>query len=211
MATAASGYAATAESVDFSSDPEQARRRVNAFVAGATDGRIRDVLPPGSVGSSTRVVLANALYFNGTWSQPFDQSATFTAPFHVPDGTIVRASFMTTGRFPFEQHVAVYPGFRALKLPYKNDGDQGGGGEPRQHSTCFSSSRTAAPLSVSPISTTRRSRRRGSSRATRRRSRSPSGGSWSRSSSSRSSSRRRRTCRSSASPGLSKAATSPAW
>ncbi|KAF6985080.1 hypothetical protein CFC21_002985 [Triticum aestivum] len=126
MATAASGYAATAESVDFSSDPEQARRRVNAFVAGATDGRIRDVLPPGSVGSSTRVVLANALYFNGTWSQPFDQSATFTAPFHVPDGTIVRASFMTTGRFPFEQHVAVYPGFRALKLPYKNDGDQAG-------------------------------------------------------------------------------------
>ncbi|VAH20084.1 unnamed protein product [Triticum turgidum subsp. durum] len=126
MATAASRYAATAESVDFSSDPEQARRRVNGFVAGATDGRIRDVLPPGSVGSSTRVVLANALYFNGTWSQPFDQSATFTAPFHVPDGTIVRVPFMTTGRFPFEQHVAVYPGFRALKLPYKNDGDHAG-------------------------------------------------------------------------------------
>ncbi|KAI5019097.1 hypothetical protein ZWY2020_043985 [Hordeum vulgare] len=126
MATAASKYAATAESVGFSSEPEQARQRVNAFVAGATNGRIRDVLPPGSVSSSTRVILANALYFKGTWSQPFDQSATFTAPFHVPDGTIVRVPFMTTGRFEFEQHVAVYPGFRALKLPYKNDGDHVG-------------------------------------------------------------------------------------
>ncbi|XBJ10931.1 hypothetical protein VPH35_015699 [Triticum aestivum] len=126
MATAASRYAATAESVDFSSDPEQARRRVNAFVAGVTDGRIRDVLLPGSVGASTRVILANALYFNGTWSQPFDQSATFTALFHVPDGAIVRAPFMTTGRFPFEQHVAVYRGFRALKLSYKNDDDHVG-------------------------------------------------------------------------------------
>jgi serpin B len=67
------------------------------------------------------LVLANALYFKGTWSQPFDKSATFTAPFHTPDGTVVRVPFMTTGRFEFTQHVAVYPGFRALKLPYKID------------------------------------------------------------------------------------------
>uniref|UniRef100_R7W4M0 Putative serpin-Z12 n=1 Tax=Aegilops tauschii TaxID=37682 RepID=R7W4M0_AEGTA len=33
---------------------------------------------------------------------------------------------MTTGRFPFEQHVAVYRGFRALKLSYKNDDDHVG-------------------------------------------------------------------------------------
>jgi serpin B len=30
---------------------------------------------------------------------------------------------MTTGRFDFKRHLGVYPGFRALKLPYKNDGD----------------------------------------------------------------------------------------
>uniref|UniRef100_A0ACD5WPN6 Uncharacterized protein n=1 Tax=Avena sativa TaxID=4498 RepID=A0ACD5WPN6_AVESA len=123
MATAASRHAATAESVDFVSDPEKARQRVNDFVENATNKLIRDVLPQGSVDSSTVVVLANALYFKGTWAQPFDPSATFTAPFHTPDGTVVRVPFMTTGRFDFKQQVAVYPGFRALKLPYNNDGD----------------------------------------------------------------------------------------
>ncbi|KAK1677323.1 hypothetical protein QYE76_038171 [Lolium multiflorum] len=121
MATAASRYAATAESVDFSLEAEKARRRVNAFVEDATNGLVRDVLPPGSVDSTTVVVLANALYFKGAWAQPFDQSATFTAPFHTPDGSVVRVPFMTTGLFDFERQVAAYPGFRALKLPYKID------------------------------------------------------------------------------------------
>ncbi|XBI07200.1 hypothetical protein VPH35_135133 [Triticum aestivum] len=114
-ATGASRYAATAESVDFVSGAEQARLRVNAYVADATKQLIRDILPPGSVDSSTAVVLANALYFKGAWSHPFD---LFTAPFHVPGGTTVGAPSMTTGR---SQYIALYPGFRALKLPYKND------------------------------------------------------------------------------------------
>ena len=60
---AASHYAAVAESADFSSEPELAKRRVNAFVSEATRGLIADILPPGSVYSSTVLVLANALYF----------------------------------------------------------------------------------------------------------------------------------------------------
>ncbi|KAM3261606.1 hypothetical protein ACQJBY_052343 [Aegilops geniculata] len=113
-----SPYNATAESVDFVSGAEQARQRVNAFVADATNKQILQVLPPGSVNSGTAVVLANALYFKGAWTQPFDVS---TAPFHIPGGTTVRVPSMTTSE---SQHIAVYPGFRALKLPYKNDVQQ---------------------------------------------------------------------------------------
>ncbi|RLN23982.1 hypothetical protein C2845_PM07G06030 [Panicum miliaceum] len=119
--TAASRYAAVAESADFFSEPEQARRRVNAFVSEATRGLIADVLPPGSVDSSTVLVLANALYFKGTWARPFNPSRTFAAPFHLPGGDTARAPFMTANLFK-EQMVAVFPGFRALKLPYKNGG-----------------------------------------------------------------------------------------
>ncbi|XBI85455.1 hypothetical protein VPH35_093607 [Triticum aestivum] len=118
MATIASRHNATAESVDFVSGAEQARQRVNAFVADATNKHMHEVLRPGSVDSRTAVVLANALYFKGAWSQPFDAS---TAPFHIPGGTTVRVPSMTTSE---SQHIAVYPGFRALKLPYKNDVQQ---------------------------------------------------------------------------------------
>ncbi|KAF7068665.1 hypothetical protein CFC21_074399 [Triticum aestivum] len=107
-----------AESLDFVPGAEQARQRVNAFVADAMNKLIRDVLPPSSVDSSTAVVLANALYFKGAWTQPFDVS---TMPFHIPGGTTGRVPSMTTSR---SQRIAVYPGFRALKLPYKNDVQQ---------------------------------------------------------------------------------------
>ncbi|XP_002455425.1 putative serpin-Z12 [Sorghum bicolor] len=119
---AASRYAAVADSVDFASEPEAARRRVNAFVGEATRGLIGDVLPPGSVNSSTVLVLANAIYFKGTWARRFDRSRTFAAPFHLPGGATVRAPFMTTSPLSEDQQVAVFPGFKALKLPYKNDG-----------------------------------------------------------------------------------------
>ena len=106
---------------------EEARQRINDFVnvKDATKGLIGAVLPPGSVGPSTVAVLANALYFKGSWAQPFDTSRTFDAPFHLPGGATVRAPFMTTSS-RFEQHyVAVFPGFRALKLPYScKSGDQ---------------------------------------------------------------------------------------
>ncbi|KAM3296828.1 hypothetical protein ACQJBY_038928 [Aegilops geniculata] len=117
-ATGASRYAATAESVDFVSEAEQARRRVNGFVADTTKQRIRGILPPGSVDSSTTVVLANALYFKGAWPEPF---AVFTSPFHTPGGATVRVPAMTTGR---SQYIALYRGFRALKLPYRDGGDR---------------------------------------------------------------------------------------
>ncbi|KAJ1283243.1 hypothetical protein BS78_03G113400 [Paspalum vaginatum] len=94
MDTAASRYAAVAEAADFASEPEAARHRVNAFVGEATRGLIADVLPPGSVDSSTVLVLANALYFKGGV------------------GAAVR---------PVDDLRRAVPCFKALKLPY-NDG-----------------------------------------------------------------------------------------
>jgi serpin B len=46
--------------VDFIGNAENARTTINAWVEEKTDDRIKDILPQGSVKSSTRSVIVNA-------------------------------------------------------------------------------------------------------------------------------------------------------
>jgi len=41
-----------------------------------TEGKIENLLPQGSISAATRMVLANAIYFNAAWAKPF--GADFT-------------------------------------------------------------------------------------------------------------------------------------
>lgn len=41
-----------------------------------TNGLIKEVLPPGSVDISTKLIFANELYFKGAWNETFDSSKT---------------------------------------------------------------------------------------------------------------------------------------
>ena len=82
--------------------------------------KIRDLLPPGSVTSLTRLVLANAIYFRGDWADQFDRAATKDQPFTVPGGSPRTVPLM------FEKVKAGYatlPDVRAkiLELPYQGD------------------------------------------------------------------------------------------
>src|SRR5262249_5272236 len=72
-------------SADFAAGPERARAQINQAIAGQTEGKITGLLPPGSVGQLTRLVLASAVYLKADWDSPFPESATTDAPFY-PDG-----------------------------------------------------------------------------------------------------------------------------
>jgi serpin B len=95
--------------------PKKERKRINKWVSKATKDLITDVLPPGSVHSMTALVIANAIYFKGKWSMPFDQAATETARFHLLDGSTVRAPFMRSTK---DHAIKVREGFKVLKLAY---------------------------------------------------------------------------------------------
>lgn len=71
----------------FDSDPEQARRLINADVAGTTRDLIPELIPPGMIRPSTLAALVNALYLKAPWVNTFPDSATAPAPFHTPAGT----------------------------------------------------------------------------------------------------------------------------
>lgn len=63
----ASSYGTSVPEQDFVADPVGATRRVNTWVADQTDDRIKDIVPPGIIDDTTRMVLANALYLKAGW------------------------------------------------------------------------------------------------------------------------------------------------
>lgn len=79
---------------DFVHAFEPARIAINDWVSDQTKTRITDLLPQGSITEDTRFVLVNALYFYGSWAQPFMAGATRDRPFHTLAGAEVQASTM---------------------------------------------------------------------------------------------------------------------
>jgi serine protease inhibitor len=104
-----------AESLDFG-DPA-APDRVNAWVAERTHGmiqRIVDRFSPDEV-----FALADAAYFDGAWTEPFDPANTASRPFTRPDGSTVDAPTMHAhGSFDYYED----DDLQAVRLPYGNAG-----------------------------------------------------------------------------------------
>ena len=87
-------YHAPLQSLDFVGAPEPSRQTINQWVSSQTDAKIPELFPAGSIDSSTRMVLANAIVFKGTWEHPFDASRTAPAAFHVAGAGSVTAPLM---------------------------------------------------------------------------------------------------------------------
>ena len=108
-------YGAGLRQVDFRTAVEAARRTINAWVEKETRHKIRDLLKPGVLKPTTRLVLTNAVYFKGDWARRFDEKLTRPAPFWVTAGKKVDLPMMhQTGKFKY----AAPDGLQVLELPY---------------------------------------------------------------------------------------------
>uniref|UniRef100_A0A8C0WJW9 Serpin B6 n=1 Tax=Castor canadensis TaxID=51338 RepID=A0A8C0WJW9_CASCN len=76
-------YQANMEQLDFLKEAETSRKHINVWVADRTKGKITDMLPPYSVGSLTKLILVNAIYFKGNWENQFEKKQTKEMPFNV--------------------------------------------------------------------------------------------------------------------------------
>jgi serpin B len=109
-------YAAAVKVIDYIEAAETARLAINTWVEEHTEGKIRDLVPHGAVDAMTRLVLVNAIYFNGTWAHQFDPASTRTGPFHLLDGQSHEVPLMEqTDEFPYGEG----DGWRAARLPYR--------------------------------------------------------------------------------------------
>jgi serpin B len=80
--------------VDYKTQAEAARLRINAWVEDQTQKRIQNLLHPGDVADTTRLILVNAIYFKGNWAEKFDSANNLTAPFTLASGATQPATFM---------------------------------------------------------------------------------------------------------------------
>ena len=76
-------YGAGLQVVDFINNSDQARVQINDWVSEETEGKIKDLIPPGGVNGFTRLVLANAIYFNAAWLNQFSKQETRPGDFYI--------------------------------------------------------------------------------------------------------------------------------
>ncbi len=87
-------YGAGLREVDFANETEAARLAINAWVKQQTAEKIADLVPAGLLGALTRLVLVNAIYFKGSWAEPFLERNTTDQPFFRLDGHSSRVPLM---------------------------------------------------------------------------------------------------------------------
>ncbi|KFQ70512.1 Serpin B10, partial [Phaethon lepturus] len=113
-------YNAEPQSVDFVGAADEIRREINSRVEHQTEGKIQNLLPPGSVDSLTRLVLINALYFKGNWATKFEAEATRQRPFRINTHTTKPVPMMyLSDKFNWTYIESVQ--IDVLELPYVNN------------------------------------------------------------------------------------------
>ena len=111
-------YGAALFQVDYLKQAETARKRINAWVAEQTQQKIEELLHAGDIDAQTAAVLVNAIYFKGTWLNPFDETLTNDAPFQVSKETQINVPTMQqTGTFEYGETDE----WQLLALPYAGE------------------------------------------------------------------------------------------
>jgi serpin B len=110
------GYGAGVHVVDFRSDPNGSRKAINSEVERQTRGHIKDLFPRGSIDSSTRLALTDAVYLKARWDgslTAYKSHMAFTAKgaeaVNVPGVTITLGGYANSG------------GWQAVELPYEGE------------------------------------------------------------------------------------------
>jgi serpin B len=108
-------YGAELARLDFTGKTEESRRTINLWVEDQTEDKITDLIPAGALRQDSRLVLTNAVYFKGDWTEPFDKKGTRDEDFHVTATEKVKVPLMHQQD---EFHYAALDGLQVLELPY---------------------------------------------------------------------------------------------
>ena len=111
-------YGGMVTPLDFAGQTEDSRLVINDWIEDKTNDKIKDMLAKGSIDGSTKLIITNAVYFNGTWLQEFEEAGTRKRTFYLSDGQEKKVDTMyVVGTFNYGEDENA----KILELPYKGD------------------------------------------------------------------------------------------
>lgn len=106
-------YDAEVSKLNFSSPA--AVETINGWVAEKTNDKIQKIID--QLNPLDRMVLLNAIYFYGTWTNEFDKDGTHNLSFRKTDGTTLEVPMMNKlEKLLYKENTL----FKAIKMPYGN-------------------------------------------------------------------------------------------
>lgn len=115
-------FKATLSKVNFSM-PADALKTINDWTSKQTEGKIPELLSVNDIDANTRLVLTNAVYFQGNWMSHFDPKATQDWPFHpTPDVSMPVKMMHQTVFLPYYENDLL----QAAAIPFIGKSNEGG-------------------------------------------------------------------------------------
>ncbi|ABI99175.1 serpin-like protein [Deerpox virus W-848-83] len=109
----------------FFKNTKQATYIINDYIQKKTNNTIKDVIKKDTITEDLKMLLINAIYFNGNWKNIFPKQNTFDMQFYKEGGSIKMVKMMAQTNV-FNVGTFDIPGYPAIKydvieLPYKDE------------------------------------------------------------------------------------------
>jgi serine protease inhibitor len=96
-------FRAAVQTIDFH-HPKAAADKINLWVSDHTDAKIPNLLSPKDLSKATHLVLANAIYYKGSWQIPFNPKKTTLGAFWTNTDTCLDVQMMEqTSSFSYSE------------------------------------------------------------------------------------------------------------
>ncbi len=115
-------YKAPLQVVDFISYADDVRDIINKWVSNVTSEMIKNLIPEKVLTSNTRMVLVNAIHFDGKWQSKFEHENTYTAKFKMLDKSESDLDMMHQTSY-INYYESAENEYKAIVMPYQGNFD----------------------------------------------------------------------------------------
>ncbi|MEA1986214.1 MAG: serpin family protein, partial [Candidatus Marinimicrobia bacterium] len=111
-------YYSSINGLDFKNKPTNSEKIINKWASKNTEGKIKEILPKGTISKQTRLVLTNAIYFLADWKNKFKKRYTKEKKFYLLDKEVSKVKMMhQSEKFNYFENEKM----QIIEMSYKNE------------------------------------------------------------------------------------------